>query len=144
MKLFIDANILIDVLAAREPFCSTSSIVWKICETCQAEGIISALSCADLIYIMRKDLDPNDTENVLKKLDMIFCIEDLKGNDIKKAAALKWQDSEDALQSVIAERVGADLIVTRNTGDFTASRVKAVTPEKLISRIMRNQDSHDE
>ena len=54
MKLLIDANILLDVLQNRENFVRASSMVWKLCETEQAKGYISALTFANLVYIMRK------------------------------------------------------------------------------------------
>ena len=58
MRCLIDANVLLDVLANREPFVEDSSKIWKLCETEQAEGCVSALSIANLMYIMRKELSP--------------------------------------------------------------------------------------
>ena len=57
MRLLIDANIILDVLQKREPHYTDSSIVWKICETGQADGFISSLTVANLVYVMRKELD---------------------------------------------------------------------------------------
>ena len=42
---------------------------------------------------------------------------------------------EDAVQSVTAERVHADYIITRNVRDFSRSRVIAFTPTELLARI---------
>ena len=65
MKLLIDANILLDVLQNRENFVRASSMVWKLCETEQAKGYISALTFANLVYIMRKEMDAQRIEEVL-------------------------------------------------------------------------------
>ena len=54
MKLLIDANILLDVLQNRENFVRASSMVWKLCETEQAKGYISALTFANLVYLIRE------------------------------------------------------------------------------------------
>lgn len=56
MVLLIDANIILDVLLNRPEFVKESSLVWKLCETEQAKGYISALTFANLVYIMRKQL----------------------------------------------------------------------------------------
>ena len=56
MRLLIDANVLLDVLQNRQPHAEDSSKVWKLCETEQAEGYISALTIANLMYIMRRQL----------------------------------------------------------------------------------------
>ena len=58
MVLLIDANIILDVLLNRPEFVKESSLVWKLCETEQAKGYISALTFANLVYIMRKQLTP--------------------------------------------------------------------------------------
>ena len=54
MVLLIDANIILDVLLNRSEFVKDSSMIWKLCETEQAKGYVSALTFANLVYIMRK------------------------------------------------------------------------------------------
>ncbi|MCD8148344.1 MAG: PIN domain-containing protein [Clostridiales bacterium] len=135
MKLLIDANVILDVLQDRQPHVEASSIIWKMCETDQAKGCISALTFANMVYVMRKELEPEKTEEVLKALSLIFDFVDLSASDLSHAARLKWADFEDALQSVTAERIHADYIVTRNVKDFTRSKVLAFTPSELIARL---------
>ena len=65
MILLIDANILLDVLMNRQDFVKDSSMIWKLCETNQAKGYISVLTIANLMYIMRKQLDPETIEKLL-------------------------------------------------------------------------------
>ena len=72
MVLLIDANIILDVLLNRPEFVKESSLVWKLCETEQAKGYISALTFANLVYIMRKQLTPEKIEDVLQRLGLIF------------------------------------------------------------------------
>lgn len=135
MRLLIDANILLDVLQKREPHFHDSSLIWKLCETGSIEGYISSLTIANLIYVMRKELDPEKIEQVLRQLKLIFQLTDLCVSDITKAAEMRWNDFEDALQSAIAERIHADCIITRNVKDFKESRVIAFTPTEYLSRI---------
>ena len=137
MKLLIDANILLDVLQNREPFVGASSAVWKLCETERAEGYVSALTVANLVYVMRKELDPEKTEKVLNALSLIFSFAELTPTDLNRAAALRWDDFEDAVQGVTAERIGADHIVTRNVRDFAKSKIVALTPSEIIALNQR-------
>ena len=46
MKLFLDTNVVIDVIAAREPFVADSQTILSICETGEATGIVSTLTFA--------------------------------------------------------------------------------------------------
>lgn len=134
MRVLIDTNIIMDVLADREGFSDSASRVFKLCEVGKIEGIIYALSIANIAYIMRKELNQSQIEEVISKLSSIFTVVDMKGDDLKKAAALPMDDFEDALQSVCASRLKADFIVTRNLKDFRNSRVMAIKPGELIER----------
>lgn len=135
MKILIDANILLDVLQNREPHVQDSSVIWKLCETEKVKGYVSALTFANLVCIMRKELDPKKIEETLRALSLIFEFADFSASDLLRAAELYWGDFEEAVQSVTAERIHADYIITRNVRDFTKSKVVAFTPSELIARI---------
>ena len=134
MKLLIDGNILLDVLQKRAPHYEDSAKVWKMCETDMADGYISALTFANLVYIMRKELDAEKVSEVLKKMSLIFIFEDLTASDINAAAEMKWADFEDAVQAATAKRIHADYIITRNVKDFKNSEVIAFTPSEFLAR----------
>lgn len=135
MKVLIDTNIIMDVLADREGFAEPASQLFKLCEVGKVQGIVYALSIANIAYIMRKELDRSQIEEVISKLGSIFTLADMKADDLKKAAVLPIDDFEDALQSVCASRMKADFIVTRNLKDFKNSKVMAIKPSELIERI---------
>ena len=118
MVLLIDANIILDVLMNRREFVKDSSMIWKLCETEKAKGYVSALTFANLVYIMRKQLNPEAIEDVYRKLSLIFTFTDLSVSDLTRAAELNWSDFEDAVQNVSAERIHADYIITRNVRDL--------------------------
>ena len=71
-------------------------------------------STSNMMYVMRKQLTPDQIEEVFRKLSLIF---------------------EFAVQRAMAESVPADYITTRNLKDFTKSKVIAFTPTELLARI---------
>lgn len=135
MRVLIDANIIMDVLANREGFAEPASQLFKLCEVGKVQGYVYAFSIANIAHIMRKELDRSQIEEVISKLGEIFTIADMKADDLKKAAVQPIDDFEDALQSVCASRVKADFIVTRNLKDFKNSKVMAIKPSELIERM---------
>lgn len=135
MKVLIDTNVVLDVLCNRQEFLEASEKVFKLCEVNKISGYLSALSIPNILYVMRKELEPEKTKEILTKLMLIFHVADLKADDLKKAAELKFKDYEDAVQSVCASRIHADYIVTRNIRDFTASKVTAIKPSELLERL---------
>ena len=135
MRLLIDGNIILDVLQNREPHVTDSAKVWKLCETDQMEGYVSGLTFSNLVYIMRKELNPEKINEVFSSLRLIFRFTDMTVSDMAKAAELQWDDFEDALQAVTAARIHADNIITRNVKDYKKSKIIAFTPTEFLARL---------
>ena len=135
MKVLIDTNVILDVLCGRAEFLEASSRVWKYCEINKLSGVISALSVPNIVYILRKELDPDKTKEIIDRILLIFDVAELKAEDLRKAAEMKTSDFEDAIQMCCADRINADFIVTRNIRDFVSSPVPAVKPSELLDRI---------
>ena len=135
MKLLIDTNVVLDVLCAREGFVEAASLIWKRCELGLDEGYLSALSIPNIVYILRKELTPAKTYQVIEQLMLIFYIVDLRATDLLKAAVEQSKDYEDQLQIVAAQRIKADYIVTRNVRDFLDSSVKPIMPTEFVKGI---------
>ena len=135
MNVLIDGNIILDVLQNREPHIEASSKVWKLCETNLVNGYVSALTFADMVYVMRKEMTPAKVYEVLKKLALIFHFTELSISDMEKAARMMWKDYEDAVQAAIAERIRATAIITRNIKDYQQSKIPAFTPAEFLERF---------
>ena len=63
MVLLIDANIILGVLMDRTGFVEQSAIIWKLCETEQIKGYVSTLTFANMMYVMRKELTPENANS---------------------------------------------------------------------------------
>lgn len=135
MVLLIDTNVILDVLINRPEFVKDSSMIWKLCETEQARGYISTLTYANMMYVMRKQMTPDQIAEIFRKLSLIFEFADFSPAVLERAVTMKWKDFEDAVQSATAEAIHADYIITRKLKDFTQSRVMAFTPSELLARI---------
>lgn len=135
MKILVDTNVILDVLCNRSELVEASSKVWKYCEVGHIEGYISALSVPNIVYILRKELTPEKTAQLIQQITMIFKVIDLKSADLKAAADMFSSDYEDALQMCQASRINADFIVTRNIRDFKESKIPALKPSELLERV---------
>ncbi len=132
MRVLIDTNVLLDVLMERAEFLEHSANVWRRCETTLADGGISALSVANIVYILRKELTPQKTEDIIEKISLIFEIVELTAADIKAAAKMRMPDYEDALQILAARRFKADYIISRNCKDFQTDIIPAISPAEFL------------
>jgi predicted nucleic acid-binding protein len=136
MKVFIDTNLILDVLAERRPFYETSARIWELVESRDFKGYLSATSLTDIFYILNKQLGPEKAYHSVNKIMMVFDITSVSQADIRKALNLGFKDFEDALQAVCAKKIGATYLITRNTEDFQqAEGVEVMDPETfLLSR----------
>ena len=137
MRLMIDTNILLDVLENRESFVAESLAIWELCETGEVEGYINALSVANIIYILRKEILPEQIPQIYTKLSLVFKIASLDPQDISRSISNKWKDFEDGLQAECAVRIHADHIITRNIKDYINSKVPALTPSVFLRDFCR-------
>ena len=135
MVLLVDDNVLLDVLQHREPHYWYSFRIWELCSKGQCEGYISALTFADIVYIMRREVAYNEIDELLDTVAKVFRFAALTLPDLSNAANMKWRDFEDAVQSSTASRINADYIITRNTKDYQNSPIKAITPEEYFTNV---------
>ena len=136
MVILVDTNILLDILANREPYAEYGRNILEKCAKREIIGIIAAHSIPNLFYILRKDFSQKERRDLLKKLCSIFRISDLNTKKILEALDNdKFLDFEDCLQEVCAAEEIADYIVTRNPRDFKESRVQVIQPDAFLNLL---------
>ena len=96
---------------------------------------ISRRSRLQMLYIMRHELDPEKTDNIVNVFITVFKIVDLTLSHLTVGAKMRLRDFEDSLQIFTAQQIAADFIVTRNIRDFKDSKIPALTPEELLEKI---------
>ena len=136
MKILLDTNIIIDILAKREPFLADSARILRMSEEGQIDAFITANSVTDIIYILRKYIqDRAVLKFTVQSLLSIVDVVDVLKSDILKAFELDFKDFEDALQVRCAKRIKADYIITRNLPDFIQSPIPALPPEEFLQNF---------
>ncbi len=132
MKILIDCDVLLDVMAGREKFLADSACVLDACETGKIRGTIAWHTLANAYYLA------DDGKQALKFFEDLLSFVEVVGGDTESARAAicsGFPDFEDALQSVCAAKFGADFIVTRNARDYRLSRVKALSPADFMEKL---------
>jgi len=135
MKLFLDTNILVDVISMRDGFEDSLNLI-RCCELGMADGLVSATSVTDIMYILRKHIEPSGVREAVRTLLMVVDVADVLKSDISSAFLSDINDFEDAVQSSCAERIKAEYIITHNLKDFDKSSIPAILPSEALSKIM--------
>ncbi len=133
MKIFLDTNILMDVLLARQPFCLHAARLLELCAEGQLDGHVSTIAFPTLAYILRKGHTPEYVRRKLQVLTDIVTPVDFTAALLQQAMTLQFDDLEDAMQTVCARSCAAEAIVTRNIKDFVDSGIPAFAPENFLA-----------
>lgn len=140
MKLMLDTNVVVDILSKRDGYEDSLQLA-KYCELRKVEGFISAVTVTDVMYILRKHIDPSFVRETVQTLLLIVDVASVLKSDIYSAFSNDMKDYEDAVQSSCAERMKADYIVTRNLKDFEKSDIPAISPSDALKIIIRMDSS---
>jgi len=139
MSVFIDTNVLLDVMLHRDEFYSDSLAVFDAVETNDIDAFVSAISMTNIFYVLikfKKNID--DAYSLMNDLSALFKIAPVTENIITNAAALRWKDFEDAVQFVSAQEINAKYIITRNKTDFESFEIPCLSPSEYISQFHNN------
>lgn len=135
-KLFVDTNIVIDLLSRREPFYEEAATLFSFADKNQVELSISSLTIANASYALLRQLDSIKAKSILRKLRLIVKILPLDDKIIGLALNDEtFTDFEDGLQYFTAIENRQETIITRNLKDFKNSKIPTITAEQFIKAI---------
>jgi predicted nucleic acid-binding protein len=140
MRIFVDTNLLLDVLARREPFYPAAARVWTMAETGACEALISAISFNNIYYIVRKARDAGAARRALVLLRDVFASVAPDQRILNQAIDSDIPDFEDAVQLYSALHARADYLLTRNVGDFPAGILPILAPDEFLSLLDYSAD----
>lgn len=135
-KLFVDTNIVIDLLARRDPFFEEAAELFSLADKKQVELSVSSLTIANTSYALLRQMDSNKAKSVLRKLRLILKVLPLDDKIIGLALNDQtFSDFEDGLQYFTAIEDEQELIITRNLKDFKNSKIPTMTAKQFIETI---------
>lgn len=101
----------------------------------RAQGYVSAHAVTNIFYILRRQIGNEAARDLLARLLQQIQVASVTDEVIRQALQSSITDFEDAVTSMAAVLAGLEIIVTRNTSDFTASSVPAMLPEEFLRRL---------
>ncbi|MBQ0075059.1 MAG: PIN domain-containing protein [Prevotella sp.] len=137
-KLYIDTNVLIDVVTSRnQPHVIYSQRLFAEAYRRKIDLYVSALSFVTTVYVARKyHLSEEQTRRALKIISSFVNVVELSETDALTMLDTEWKDYEDALQYCSALKVDADYIITGNISDFSESSLPVLTPQQYLERFV--------
>jgi predicted nucleic acid-binding protein len=134
-KLFLDTNVVLDLLGEREPFYEYAAKIATLADRGRISLAVSALTFSTVYYVLSKFENKELVKEKIRKFKIIAETSDLTSKVIDKGLASKFQDFEDSLQYFCAVDADCNLLITRNGKDFKESAMPVLTPEEYLKSI---------
>lgn len=134
-KLFLDTNVVIDLLGEREPFYESIAQIATLSDKEKVCIVVSALTYSTVFYILSRFEGSEIVKEKIRKFKVISETSDLTNQVIDKALTSNFRDFEDALQYFCALNSGAAVIITRNGKDFKDSELPVMSPDEYLSSL---------
>jgi len=136
-NLFLDTNIVLDLLAYRMPFYTEAAKLFSLADKKKLKLSISSLCLADSHYILARQKPEMEVRNILRKFKVLVIVLPLDDKITDLALNSEFRDFEDAVQYYTAIENDQDLIITRNQQDFKASKIPVMTAGEFLKSIKK-------
>ena len=131
-KAFIDTDVILDFMIAREPFALDAARIFSLSEKKEISICTTGLVFSNAYYVLRK---LGTHKKVIEKLTQLARLIDIIGlhkTAVRQALESEFNDFEDALQHYAALSENVRIIITRNTKDYRHSELAVLTPDQYL------------
>ena len=133
IKLFLDTNIILDVMAQREPFNASANSVLKMGIEGKVVLCATPLTFANCAYILKKSYKQADPVRVIQAYKQYIYAVPMDNDQCEKALSSRMPDFEDMLQYEAAKASNCNFILTRNKQHFPLENIPLLSADEFIN-----------
>ncbi len=131
-KVYLDTNIILDLLGERYPFYQPIAKIASLAENGKLTMVVSPISFTTVNYFLSKFESTKIAGEKLRKFKILCEVCSIDGQTIDKGLNSSFKDFEDALQYYCAIDSECEIIITRNGKDFKESQLPILTAEEFL------------
>lgn len=132
-KIFIDTDVILDVVFERSPFFYDSQKVLSLIEKNYFIGFTSSLILANCYYIISNNKNKNTAAKTVSKLRSIMTVLPFTDKEIGESLNSNFKDFEDGIQYFISINNGLDTIITRNISNYKNVDIHIFMPNDFLN-----------
>jgi predicted nucleic acid-binding protein len=130
--LFLDTNIVIDLVSPRPPFTGFAQKIFSRSQRLKIDLYVSALTIPNIHYLLTKFSDKEQAKQILLKIKPLIHILPLNDKIIQLALASDFSDFEDAIQYYTALEHNITTLISRDLKDFKKASINVMTAEQYL------------
>ena len=135
LRVFLDTNIVLDLLAERKPFYKSAAVLATKAEQANFSLIVSPLTFVTAHHVLSKFEGSSASLNKLRKFKVICEICPQDQMIIEKALNSTFGDFEDAVQYYCAIDSKCNVIISRNARDYKQSTLPVLSAEEFLKSL---------
>ncbi|EMJ90244.1 type II toxin-antitoxin system VapC family toxin [Leptospira meyeri] len=132
-NVYLDSDVIIDYLYAREPFFQESVQLISLIENKKIKGSISSLIIWNIFYILAKYTNEKSARELIKEFKTIIEIIPIDERIIDLGLNSSIKDFEDSIQYFAAKSKKIKYIITRNKKDYPTGEIKPLSPKEFLT-----------
>jgi predicted nucleic acid-binding protein len=135
-NIFLDTNVLVDIVANRKPFAESSIAIFDYCQHNKINTYSTSHSIGTLHYIVKKMVNEVELRSIIEDLLDTILIIPVTEEILRKSLKSNLKDFEDAIQIISAQSISdMDCIVTRDLKDYKNAEIKIFTPNEFLNAL---------
>ncbi len=136
MRVFLDTNIILDIIEGRQQFLVASSNVFDLGIRGEIALFATPLTFANCVYVAKKNVGYEKAIEGVKLLKRFITIATMDDDQVARALSSDMPDFEDMLQYEAAAVAACDVIVTRDKNrHFPSKGIPVLSPELFLDEF---------
>jgi len=145
-KIFLDANILIDIFDSSRPFSTESSTLFTylLDNISDYQLYTSCDLLTTIYYILKRKLKTKEILENIKLLNNIMSVIEFGNKEIDEAIILmqndtNFSDLEDTIQFITARKEKCDYIISNDKG-FYSHEIRLLSSKRALELIVKKKN----
>ena len=131
-QVFVDSDIILDVLAERETFYIPAAKLFSLFDKGDVAGFTSPIVFANLYYILRKVKSKQYAVKSLIRLKSLISVLPVDSKIIDLALSSQFIDFEENIQYHTAMSYEINFIITRSKKHYKQSKISGCTADEYL------------
>ena len=131
-KIFVDTNIVLDLLGQRINFYKDSQDLFTYAIDNKVTLVVSSLTVANTYYILKEQLKLGQVRSSLRKFKTLVEVAAFDDKVLELALEEEFKDFEDGIQYYCAMENACEAIITRNKRDFKNSAIPILNAKEFV------------
>lgn len=131
-KVFVDTDIVLDLLSNRVPFYSHSAHLFSEADMGKIKIHVSSLTFSNLNYILSRHYSVDQARKKLLKFKTLVTVLSVTDKVVELALSSDFKDFEDGLQYFTAIENNLKTLLTRNLKDYKTAEITVMTADQFL------------